>query len=293
MGKFERVSDVKVEVNELALSLLGWEVEDFRARVTSDEWDDGECFHKLAVSGVFRFNEGDWTDCFSYSREYPRYPVMLLSSPALTDKPAITTFWCEPKKGRARVSKNEMFIPSLRRIDHSDLRIEITAYDSCDASNGIANLPLRPQEIPIEFEDETTFSSVRLSFDQMTAFTYGDDDRDYHLGHGLIRASGRVLFGSPEELLADWVSTWRGDIRKTPTVQDKAPFSRPAPNLIFDILDESGFLLEQGRGEVGIRIPVNDAGRTPSRNPSWLVDYTFNTEDFSAPPSRVIVRAED
>lgn len=31
----EKVSDVQVEINELALSILGWEVQDFRARVTS------------------------------------------------------------------------------------------------------------------------------------------------------------------------------------------------------------------------------------------------------------------
>jgi hypothetical protein len=46
--------------NELALSLCGWKVQDFRARVTTKQYDDGDCFHNLAVSGVFRFNEADW-----------------------------------------------------------------------------------------------------------------------------------------------------------------------------------------------------------------------------------------
>jgi hypothetical protein len=290
----KRTNDVEVEINDLALSLLGWEAQDFRARVTSDEHDDGECFHKLAVSGVFRFNEHDWTDCFSYSREYPSHPVMLLSYPPLAEHPSATGFYCQPKKGIARVSESEMFFPSLRPIDHSKLRIEITAYDSVSADNYIQNIPIFSKEIPIEFEDETTRSGVSLSFHQLTAFTYGDNDRDYHMGRGSIRASGRVLFGSPDELLADWVSTWRrGPREKTPTVRDKAPFSRPAPNLAFEILDESGFLLEQGHGEVDIHIPVNEAGLTPSRNPSWLVDYRFSDEDFSAPPSRVIVRAID
>jgi hypothetical protein len=62
----EKVSEVEVEINELALSLLGWEVQDFRARVTTEQYKPGgNSFHKLAISGVFRFNDDDWTDCFS------------------------------------------------------------------------------------------------------------------------------------------------------------------------------------------------------------------------------------
>jgi hypothetical protein len=41
------VTEVPVEINELALSLLGWEVQDFRARVTTEQYEDGVCFHKL------------------------------------------------------------------------------------------------------------------------------------------------------------------------------------------------------------------------------------------------------
>jgi hypothetical protein len=66
----EKVSDVQVQVNELALSMLGWEVQDFRARVTSTCYDDGDCFSKLAISGVFRFNDDDWTECFGYREKH-------------------------------------------------------------------------------------------------------------------------------------------------------------------------------------------------------------------------------
>jgi hypothetical protein len=86
----KKVTEVPVEINELALSLLGWEVQDFRARVTTDQYEpDGKCFHKLAISGVFRFNDADWVDCFSFSREYPTHPVMLPSSPSISNRPAV------------------------------------------------------------------------------------------------------------------------------------------------------------------------------------------------------------
>jgi hypothetical protein len=287
----EKVSDVQVQVNELALSILGWEVQDFRARATSTCYDDGECFHKLAISGVFRFNDDDWTDCFGY-REYPPSPVMVLRSPALSDWPAITELHVEkPKQGRsARVSTNERFLNSYQAIDHSDLRIELTGYDAIEASSYGSEIPLDVKAVPIEIVDESTASSVRLELDQIDAFTHQAESRDRTKRLGQIQLSGRVAFGSPEELLADWVSTWRGEIRKTPTVVNKAPFGRPAPNIIFDILDDTGFLLEQIRGDISIDVPVDKNGRTPSRTPRWLIDRSFDPDDYSATLSRVIAR---
>jgi hypothetical protein len=294
-NKVTEVTEVPVEINELALSLLGWEVQDFRARVTTDGYDDGDCFHKLAVSGVFRFNDADWVDCFSFSREYPTNPVMLLSSPSISNRPAVSRLNTGAiKKDRpVRVADNDFFINTYRPIDHGDLRIELTAYDSVGSRSGISDIPLQVQEMPIELADESSPSSVRLAFEQIEAFThrkYGDQD-DARLG--LIRAAGRVTFGTPEELLADWVSTWRQPPRTTPTVADKAPFSRDTPKLMFDILDDTGFLLEQVRGDIGITVHVDERGHGPSRAPRWLLALEFDPDDYSAPASRIIARLED
>ncbi len=293
----EKFSEVEVEINELALSLLGWEVQDFRARVTTEQFMSGGSFsHKLAISGVFRFNGDDWTDCFSYSREYPVRPAMLLSSPKLSAWPAITELSLgQPKEGRpARLSRNEYFVHTYGAIDHSDLRIEITGYDSIVAGSQIGYIPLGVKELPLEVEDETTLSSIKLTFDQLAAFTHRDDDNSGgDERYGQVRASGRVTFGSAEEILADWVSTRRGENRTAPTVLSEAPFTRPAPNLVFDILDDTGFLLEEISGRIYIRIPVDANGHTPSRAPRWLVDCSFYPGNYSAPPSRVIARVGD
>lgn len=293
----DSVSDVTVEVDELALSLRGWEVQDFRARVTSAKLRDGDYSHKLSTSGVFRFNEADWADCFSRSREYPRSPAMLLSSPKLSAWPAISGIYLgQPKPGRpARTSVNDYFIHTYSAIDPSDLQIEIAGYDSIDAADGIECIPLRVKELSIELEDETTRPAVKLTFDQLAAFTHFEDGGTRWAGrtHARVRASGRVTFGSPEDLLADWVSTWTREIRQVPTVLSKAPFTRPVPQIVFDILDESGFLLEQVRGEINISIPVDEQGRTPSRNPTWIIDKDLEISSYSAPLSRVIARVED
>jgi hypothetical protein len=289
------VSEVPVEINELALSLLGWEVQDFRARVTTEQHrSGGNCFHKLAVSGVFRFNDADWVDCFSHSREYPTRPIMVVSSPALSNRPAIGRLWVRDiKQARPlRMAEDDWFINTHRPIDHADLRIEVTAYDSVESYNGITCIPLQATQIQVELVDESTPSSVRLTFDQLEAFTHRKQDED-DARHGLICAAGRVTFGTPEELLADWVSTWRNPPTTSPTVAAKAPFSRDAPELMFDVLDHTGFMLEQLRGDIDITVHVDKHGGAPSRAPRWLVNLDFDPDDYSAPVSRIVARIED
>jgi hypothetical protein len=273
---------------------LGWEAQDFRARVTTTQYDDGDCFHKLAVSGVFRFNDADWADCFRFSREYPRHPIMILSSPALSTRPAICELFVRNiKQGRPlRVADDGFFVNTRRSIDHGDLRIELTAYDSIETRSGITDLPLVEEDIPVELVDESTPSNVRLTFDQLEAFTHRKDDADEGR-HGLIRAAGRVTFGAPEELLADWVSTWQNPPHTTPSVAENAPFSREASELVFDVLDGSGFLLEQLRGDIDITVHVDERGQTPSRAPRWLINLDFDPDGYSAPVSRIVARIED
>jgi hypothetical protein len=292
----KKVTDVAVEINELALSLLGWEVQDFRARVTTEQYAvDGNCFHKLAVSGVFRFNDADWVDRFSYSREYPTSPVVLLSSSSISNRPAICRLHVgSVKNGRpVRVADDDWFINTYHPIDHRDLQIELTAYDSVDSRYGISDIPLQVKEIPIEVVDESSPSSVRLTFDQIEAFTHRKDGDQDDTRLGLIRAAGRVTFGAPDDLLADWVSSWRQPPANTPTVANKAPFSRGTPNLMFDVLDDTGFLLEQIRGDIDITVHVDECGHAPSRAPRWLLDLRFDPDGYSAPPSRIIGRLED
>lgn len=191
-----------------------------------------------------------------------------------------------------RVAEDDFFVNTYRPINHGDLRIELTAYDSVTSWSGIDHIPLVEEPIPVELVYESGPSHVKLTFDQLEAFKHRKGDKDDGR-HGLIRAAGRVTFGTPEELLADWVSTWRKPARTTPTVADKAPFSRQAPSLTFDVLDDTGFLLEQLRGNVSITVHVDERGHTPSRAPRWVVNLDFDPDDYSAPVSRIVARVED
>jgi len=289
----KQVSEVPVEIDELSLSLLGWAVQDFRARVTTEQYKTGgEYFHQLAVSGLFRFNSTDWVDRFNYSGEEPVYPVMLLRSPSLSTKAAITALRVSDiSQGRSgRVAMSGFFVNTYSSIDHSDLRIQLTAMDSVDADGDITEIPIETDPLPMELIDESSSSSIQLTFDQFEAFTHRCDRPDERLGQ--IRASGRVTFGTPDQLFADWVSRRRYPTRRSSTLADAVPFIQSSPDFVFDILDSTGFLLDQIGGEVDIHIHVDERGQAPSRVPRWLIDLRFDPSDYSVAPDRIIARIE-
>lgn len=287
----KKFTEVQVQVDELALSILGWEVQDFRARATSTPgYDRGEWDHNLAISGVFRFNDYDWTDRFG---RRPPSPVMTLRSPVLSDWPGILSLDVKTPKsgGSARVSANCQFLESDRAIDHSDLRIELTGYDSIDISDfPDALIPLDVKAIASDVVDESTTQGARIEIDQLDAFTHHRYCRDQSERYGEVRMSGRVVFGSREELLADYTSGWPPESGGRIKVKDRAPFETGVPNVVFEILDDTGFLLEQINGRISIYVPVDENGRTPARTPRWLIDSFFWPDSYSATPTRVIAR---
>jgi hypothetical protein len=61
---------------------------------------------------------------------------------------------------------------------------------------------------------------------------------------------------------------------------------------MFDVLDDTGFILEQLQGVIDITVHVDKQGATPSRAPRWLVNLDFDPEDYSAPVGRIVARIE-
>lgn len=286
------VQEVPVKIDELSLSLTGWEVEDFRARVVSERYASDHYHHQLAVSGVLRFNEFDWSDRFTGFREHSHYPTMLVFLWPLSNEPAISRIAVENiKNGRlGRIAESGTLIVTDGPIDCNDLEVRLTAYDYADTEWGLQEIPINIRQIPIELSGESDPSSVHLVVDLLGAFTYGSGESRW----GRMRAAGRVSFGTADELFADEVSGWTYPAKKkTPVLQDEVPFQRPSPNLVFDIVDDTGFLLDQIMGYVGIQIPVDEHGQAPSRIPRWLVDHDFCPDRYSASPSRVIARIQD
>ena len=57
----KKVSDVSIAIDEVALSVLGWEVDEARLTSKTSEWSKGAENH-LTISLTLRFSQEDWTD---------------------------------------------------------------------------------------------------------------------------------------------------------------------------------------------------------------------------------------
>ncbi|SEB61209.1 hypothetical protein SAMN04490239_0861 [Rhodococcus koreensis] len=280
-----------MSIDELALSVRGWEVQDVRARVSTEDYGKGNHFHKLAVSGVLRFNSDDWTDCFGHSRDYPPPVVIAIRSPKLSEHEATfrPVFVSTKEATRpVRFSENDWFVHTYEAIDHDDLTLTVTAYDGYEGNGHMPYIPVGIEPIPLEVVDDTTRPGTQLAVNQIHVFTHADDNATY----GGIQASGRVTVGTIDELATQHREGKSWITAETP-LAELTPFECPVPQLSFDFLDETGFLLEQVRVRLGIEVPVSEDGRTPGRVASWRIDEDFNPDDFSEPAAKVIMRIED
>ncbi|MDI9941265.1 hypothetical protein QM806_38615 [Rhodococcus sp. IEGM 1351] len=149
-------------------------------------------------------------------------------------------------------------------------------------------IPVGVQSIPLEVVDETTRQGSKLVATEVHVFTRHDDGLTY----GLIQATGRMIAGTTEELVAQHRAqeSWIDDDAK---LTDLTPFECSAPQLTFDFLDQSGFLLEQVSVHLDLQVPVVDDGRIPGRVAQWRIDEDFSPDDFSEPAAKVIMRIED
>ncbi|MFD7011704.1 hypothetical protein [Rhodococcus jostii] len=290
-NKTRVTTEVVVSVDELGLAVRGWEIQDIRARVSTDRYRDGDHFHKLAISGVLRFNSDDWTDSFGHSRDYPPPVVIVLRSPKLSEHEAtFRPIYVSAKEANrpVRFSENDWFVHTDDAIDHDDITVTVTAYDGYEGSGHMPYIPVGVQPIPLEVVDETTRQAIKLAVTEVHVFTHHDDGLTY----GLIQATGRMIVGTLEELVTQHRAeeSWIEDNAK---LTDLTPFECSAPQLTLDFLDQSGFLLEQVSVHLDLQVPVVDDGRTPGRVAQWRIDEDFSPDDFSEPAAKVIMRIED
>lgn len=291
-NKTRTTTEVPVDIEEIALSLRGWEIVEARARVVSETYGDGEHFHKLHISGAARFNESDWVDSFSFSRDYPAPVVAIVRSAVFSEfDTSFTLFYSTAKEAAKtiRFSDADYFVDTYSEIDHDHIAISITSFDGFEGASSANYLPYRAVKLPCEIHDETAQSAIVLQINVAEIITHGSDsDQD---SHGNIRMSGTVAVGDLSSVWSEYRqhNDWIDD---DDTPQSHAPFTISAPSLTVDFLDSSGFLVYQESLHLGIEVPVSTDCTLPSRTAQWLVDESFDPSEFSAPPERAIVHIQ-
>ncbi|WBB91561.1 hypothetical protein [Verrucosispora sp. WMMC514] len=283
------VESCDVEVDELGLSLLGWQIVDVRARLMTESYRDGTHYQKVTVAGSARFLEEDWSTRFDSGTWAPNLILSLNlrdgEAPPNYERAVMETIEVAAKRP-VRFTETSDQWETARRLTPDQLRIRLTAYDFEEIRRDF-DLPARKvTPLPVEVIDETTWNSIRL-LPTVTAQVWHDEYGDKVRVH----AEGMMAFGAAEEMLAERKArrSWGQDA----TVASESPFEVKGPGFVVEILDDDDFLLEKHEVDLYAKIPVNDQGRTPDRQPRWVANTTDNVEDLAGKPARVVMRILD
>lgn len=295
MGK--KIEELNVEVDELALSLVGWQVENVRARLVTDSFDDTH-FQEIVVSGTARFLREDWSDRFSRDED-DSYPPTLLLGLSPVDRPELAVYTYalletirKAGKRPVRFSRSSSSWECSKPVKPEKIKLQVTSFDVSETDLDLAWPSAKTRPLPVELIDETAHEGVRLKLTACDATIVGKK-RDASLQ---MRLGGFFEFGSAKELLADLfaVESWRGDAPEDEhEIKAECPFEVPLPGLAVEVLDESDFLLDKREVSLYGRIPVGEGAALPTRQPRWIAQFPFDLDELSGEPTRVVVRVLD
>ncbi|WP_157116992.1 hypothetical protein [Nocardia vaccinii] len=280
------VANVGVEVDELGLSLLGWDIE-CRARLVTKESDRNGHAHQVAVSVTARFLPEDWNDRFTrFGREGDDAEVpqlfVTLNQRASELVPGclelVNSFTTVENVGEFALRLSEVSKEWIaeKPLHADEISVTISAADLTNIRNVYSNSPLefpptKPRKISVEIIDETRVRSVTA---HVTAANADIGSRPY--SNPVIRVHLEGLFEIVPEQLSGFPSTRSGGIA--------------VPRLELEVLDEEGFLLDTDSMDFHCIVPVDAAKVSPRRQPRWVVHWEHQTDDYAGEPSRVIIR---
>lgn len=296
----KKAEAVDINVDELALSLVGWQVEDAQARLVTEPHSRTGYVQQIAFSATFRFLPEDWTDRFKRS-EGDRYAseVFLMLNRRDTPAPSGNYRWVvlekinKAKKGLIRVSSQSDAWWCAAPLAATDVDLRLTAYDLDDVSGVYINSKLSlpsstTTAIEIVVVDETSVEAPRPKVAAAHAYVSRFQDKTTLT----IHTEGIFEFGSAQDLLKAHLerSEWADP---SSTVEDCAPFEVDVPEIKFEILDATGFLLDDRTCRLYGHIPVDGEGNIPRRQPRWIYRDVVDTSNLPGEPQRVVVRVSD
>ncbi|MGC5535618.1 hypothetical protein [Streptomyces sp. SR-10] len=295
MGK--KIEELEVKTDELALSLVGWQVENVRARLVTDSFDDTH-FQEIVVSGTARFLKEDWSDRFTRGED-DDYPPTLLLGLSPVDRPELVSYThalleTVKKAGKrpVRFSESSRTWECSKPVKPEQIALHMTSFDLEETGLGLVWPSSKTKPLPVELVDETVHEAVRLKPTTCDATIVGKK-RDATLQ---VRLGGFAEFGSARELLADFIAmeSWRGDEPGDDyDVEDECPFEVSMPGIAVEVLDDTDFLLDKCEVSLYGRVPVGEGAALPSRQPRWIAQCSFDLDDLSGVPTRVVVRVLD
>ena len=279
----KQVFEVPVEIDELALSVLGWEGE-ARLRISADIWegDEGdppEATYSYALSGTFHFNEEDWTTRYTSSSEYSYMNPLLLEidCPPLGETFHETLFVGDKRdvqKRPLRVSEKGELGYELPLVAPEKFKARITAFDGLEVF-GDDGFEVLETEVPVKIVSELP----------VIPFTPTAKCRAYLSSEQIvIEMGGTIEVGSTSELEeASKALRYFGQ-------EEDEEVDLPLPEIEVEILDATGFVLEDWEPDLGWFYRYRSSVPRAARPPRWMVKTSSSLKSLSGVPAEVVVR---
>jgi hypothetical protein len=282
----KQASEIAVDIDEIALAVLGWEGE-ARIRVTADDWETEEggqskVHYSYALSGTFRFNLEEWSTRYVYSDNEDTYASWLLLEihcPPLGEpvyKEILTGTIREMRRRPLRVSEQGELGYSLPWVDPQQITARITAYDGTDVSRD-ERFERPSKALPVEVFNEL---ATEAFVPEVQAHAYTTSE------NVAVTIAGTVIPGS-DQALAAAAKTIR---RFNPERDQECEI--PLPQIEVELLDETGFILGHRSSVYGWSgcYPYRTGAPRTARPPRCFLRWDEGLADLSAPPVKVVVR---
>ncbi len=294
MAENKRITPLNFEIDEVGLSVLGWEISNFQARLVVEDYGPRQAFYRVAASAQARFHANDWQvryDATNLSEsDYLPSIVWQLRSRSRGALMSYQEMILPLKKKEVRVPK--MVSASMElwqgkgKGDPEDLYVWIGGVDWEEIDGWRSKPAFKWREMSCEIVDYTTLRGVTMDVKEHSALV-----RDGKRLEVSVRAIHPL--GSAEDLFAAYKDSeeFYGD--PDAKMDQYGDFVAQAPDVFVDVFDATGFLLDQRETSNYRWVTVGNGGSVPKRNPSFIQVVSFDLEDFSGDPARVVIRIQD
>lgn len=298
MADKKKVTPLEAEIDEVGLSVLGWEISNFQARLVTKDYGGGDVLYEAAASAQVRFHPDDWEVRYNASnlsesdylspivwqlRSRSRGPLMSYQQLVLALKGKEVR---APKMVSASMDAWEGKGKGERKGNPDDLYVWVGGVDWEEIDGWHSEPAFKWRDVPCDVVDYTTPRGVAIDVKEHSARVR---DGEY------LEVTVRVIhpLGSADELLAAAIDSddYFGDAKASPS--DQADFVVQAPDVVVDVFDDTGFLLESRDLSNYRWVTVGEGGVVPKRNPSFITVPSFRLDDFAGKPARVLIRIQD
>ncbi|ACV07245.1 hypothetical protein I6I18_09030 [Kytococcus sedentarius] len=287
MAKDKTVAPLEVELDEVGLSVLGWEIKNPRARLVTTRYSDS-AFHEISTSMELNFHPDDWDVRHHGGSDYlPELVCQIRSRSSGPLSPyswAASIFKSKALRSPKLVSKTSRLWDAVEPHDPDDIYVWIGAHDWTEC-------PSEPSPSAAWRETECMLVDTR----QLQGIGCRVGQIAAHLTNDTLAVTLRMThpLGGIEDLMKAGHDheSWAVDLDAP--AQEQEEFDAPGPNVIIQVFDETGFLLDSHERQMIGYITVGAGGNVPTRPPSSLTVSTFDLDDLPGTVDRVVVRLED